>query len=39
MYASYFYDRLDAAGLIAWTGPWTVTDLGRAAIAFLDGRA
>lgn len=39
MYASYFYDRLDAAGLIAWTGPWTVTDLGRDAIAFLDGRA
>ncbi len=36
MYASYFYDRLDAAGLIEWTGSWTATALGRTAIAQLD---
>lgn len=36
MYASYFYDRLDATGLIEWNGSWTATALGRTAIAHLD---
>lgn len=39
MYASYFYDRLDALGLVAWTGPWTATELGRTAISYLDARS
>lgn len=39
MYASYFYDRLDSVGLVAWTGSWTVTATGRDAIALLDSRA
>ena len=29
-YASYFIDRLEAAGGVAWTGSWETTDTGRA---------
>lgn len=39
MYASYFFDRLSACGLIEWDGAWKITELGRAAIELLDGRA
>ncbi len=40
LYASYFYEKLAECDLIEWSGTaWVATELGRRAVAYLDGRA
>lgn len=38
MFASYFFNKMAECGFIEWTGTWCATELGRKAIAQLDGR-
>ena len=40
LYASYFYDKMAERDLIEWTGKaWGITEFGRRAVRYLDGRA